>query len=304
MAEIDPAADLHQTAQAPHRISALLRRLAESAIDLAECNPVQALGADQATLAADGVEWPGERTEARPGERWVSFLSAMTSKPDTDLELVLTGVVSRCIYQSPDQFYTVAEVEPRGDSRALVVAGNLGGCEEGDTVEVRGVWAEHPRFGRRLQVRAARWVPPVTVAGMKRFLAGGSVPGIGPRLAERIVDHFQDDTVRVLDEEPARLAEVDGIGAGRAEALSSAWSGCRARMEEQAFLAGLGLGPTLTRRMQEVAEVVRAAPAGIYEQQALAILRGQRFEPDAPGTPGTRRIEIIDFDIERAPDAE
>lgn len=52
------------------------------------------------------------------------------------------------------------------------------------------------------------------------------------------------------------------------------------------------------------AEVVRAAPAGIYEQQALAILRGQRFEPDAPGTPGARRIEIIDFDIERAPAAE
>jgi len=52
------------------------------------------------------------------------------------------------------------------------------------------------------------------------------------------------------------------------------------------------------------AEVVRAAPAGVYEQQALAILRSRRFKPEAPGTPGTRRIEIIDFDIEPAREPE
>lgn len=52
------------------------------------------------------------------------------------------------------------------------------------------------------------------------------------------------------------------------------------------------------------AEVVRATPAGVYEKQALAILRGRRFEPDVPGTPGTKRIEIIDFDIEPAREPE
>ncbi|MBL8841167.1 MAG: ATP-dependent RecD-like DNA helicase, partial [Planctomycetes bacterium] len=165
---------------------------------------------------------------------------------------------------SPERDYVVAELLAR-DGVRHTVAGSLAGCAIGDTVRCSAVPFDHPRFGRQLRIVALRWLPPSTELGLRRFLAGGSVEGIGEVLAGRIVDAFGLETMRILDEAPQRLSEIAGLGKKRIAAIAAAWQRSRAQNEEKAFLAGLGLGPATAEKVRaafgdDVAERLRADP--------------------------------------------
>lgn len=163
----------------------------------------------------------------------------------------IEGLLEREIFASAEGGYVVAELLARDGTRH-VVAGDLAGCNVGDTVRVTALPFDHPRFGAQLRIVALRWLPPASKAGLRRFLSGGSVEGIGKVLAGRIVERFGLETLRILDEAPQRLTEVEGLGRKRAAAVAAAWRRARDANQHKAFLAGLGLGPA-------TAEKVRAA---------------------------------------------
>lgn len=210
--------------------------------------------------------------------------------PETAVEL--EGLLEREIYASSERSYVVAELLAR-DGKRHVVAGDLAGCAIGDTVRLTGVPFEHAKWGRQLRIVALRWVPPSTDLGLRRFLSGGSVEGIGPVLAGRIVDTFGLDTLRILEEAPARLSEVAGLGKKRSAAIAAAWQRSRAQNEQKAFLAGLGLGAATAEKVRvalgdEVAERVRANPwqlaqlvDGIGFRRADEIATRLHVPPDA-----------------------
>ena len=175
----------------------------------------------------------GERGEASP-ERAVE----------------VEGLLERAVFASPDSDYVVAELVAR-DGIRHVVAGELQGCAIGDTVKLTGVPFDHPRFGRQLKIAAIRWLPPSTTDGMVRFLSGGSVTGIGPVLAKRIVAKFGLGTLQLLDEAPERLKEVTGLGKKRIGVITEAWQRSREQNAEKAFLAGLGLGGAMAERVRQ-----------------------------------------------------
>jgi exodeoxyribonuclease V alpha subunit len=172
----------------------------------------------------------------------------MTPDASPARRVTLEGILEREIFANEDRSHVVAELVTKGGVKR-VVAGDLGGCAIGDSVVVEGEPVEHPRFGPQVRAWSVRWVPPASEAGMRRYLAGGSVEGIGEVLAGRIVDRFGADTMRVLNDEPQRLREVSGLGRKRIAVISEAWKKCRAANEERAFLAGLGLGPGMAVRV-------------------------------------------------------
>src|SRR3982751_3728792 len=79
-------------------------------------------------------------------------------------------------------------------------------------LRLRGRWGAHPQYGRQFQVEDYTTVLPATVQGIRRYLGSGLIKGIGPRLAERIVDHFGADALTVIEEQPGRLVEVPNLG--------------------------------------------------------------------------------------------
>jgi len=217
----------------------------------------------------------------------------MPPDPTPAQRVTLEGILDREIFANDERSHVVAElVTKRGERR--VVAGDLGGCAVGDSVVVEGRPVTHPRFGAQIRVESVRWVPPASEEGMRRFLGGGSVEGVGEVLAGRIVDAFGADTMRVLNDEPKRLREVPGLGKKRVDVISAAWARARTRNEEKAFLAGLGLGPGMSTRVQRAlgenaAQVVRKDPFvlaqlvdGIGFRRADEIARRLEVAPDSP----------------------
>ncbi len=180
----------------------------------------------------------------------------------------LTGTVERITFRNAENGYTVLRLRPThrvpglGPSALVTVVGHLPDPMPGETLELQGHWKQHPRYGRQFMAAEARRVLPATVTGIKRYLGSGLVRGIGPRLAERIVDHFGAETLRILDHAPQRLCEVPSIGPKRAAALQAAWEAQKHIQRIMLFLHDHGLSTSLAVKIYKT-----------YGDQALEVVR-------------------------------
>jgi len=142
----------------------------------------------------------------------------------------LTGSVERITYYNPENGYSVIRIQPDqhqgagGSNKDLVtVVGNLPELSPGEHLRLAGSWKNHPKHGLQFQTETCEQILPATVAGIHRYLGSGLIKGIGPRLAERIVDQFGDQALEVIERHPERLLEVPDIGPKRSHSIASAW---------------------------------------------------------------------------------
>ncbi|MCK6506395.1 ATP-dependent RecD-like DNA helicase [Myxococcota bacterium] len=174
----------------------------------------------------------------------------MAPPPPDSAEQTLEGELLRFQYQADDGAFAVARIKLAGGGEALAV-GPLGHVTEGQHLNLTGRWTEHPAFGRQFKVQGVLVEDPRTLRGLERYLASGAVQGLGPVFAQRVVEHFGLDTLRVIAEQPERLQEVEGIGKKRMEQLKAQWEKDRAHREVMATLRGYGLGAALAARIVE-----------------------------------------------------
>jgi exodeoxyribonuclease V alpha subunit len=161
---------------------------------------------------------------------------------------VLEGVLERITYANDENGYTVARVDAgRGD--LLTVVGSLLGAQVGESLRMEGRWGSHPSYGRQFTVENYTTVLPATVQGIRRYLGSGLIKGIGPKTAERIVDHFGTDTLDVIEEDAQRLAEVPGLGPKRTAAIAAAWVEQRAIKEVMVFLQSVEVSTSIAVRI-------------------------------------------------------
>jgi exodeoxyribonuclease V alpha subunit len=177
----------------------------------------------------------------------------------------LDAVLERITYANQETGYTVARVATGRSSDLLTVVGPLLGAQPGERLRLRGRWASHPQYGRQFQVEAYDTVLPATIQGIRRYLGSGLIKGIGPKMAERIVDHFGQATLQVIEEDPRRLVEVPGLGPKRTAMITAAWAEQRAIKEVMVFLQGVGVSTSLAVRIyktyrDEAIDVVRREP--------------------------------------------
>ena len=112
----------------------------------------------------------------------------------------LDAVLERITYANQETGYTVARVATNRSS------------DPGESLRLQGRWASHPQYGRQFQVETYQTMLPATIQGIRRYLGSGLIKGIGPKMAERIVDHFGQTTLEVIEQKPGRLVEVPGLG--------------------------------------------------------------------------------------------
>jgi len=166
---------------------------------------------------------------------------------DRGMQEELEGVVERVLFSSAESGYSVVCLRASG---AIVTAvGTLASPVPGEKLRLKGHWSDHPRFGRQFDVEEYEAYPPSTAVGIERYLGSGLVPGIGSRIARRIVRAFGDATLEVLDRSPERLAGVEGIGAKRIAAIRSAWREQSEIRRVMVFLQSHGMGTALAARI-------------------------------------------------------
>jgi exodeoxyribonuclease V alpha subunit len=148
----------------------------------------------------------------------------------------LRGIIERITYHNEENGYTVAQLTPDGAGYTVPVIGNMLGLNVGESVLLTGAWVAHAQYGRQFKVEQVRTVLPATIAGLEKYLGSGLIKGIGPVTAKRIVRKFGLDTLRIIEEQPARLHEVLGVGRMRVERITRAWAEQQKIKEVMLFL--------------------------------------------------------------------
>jgi exodeoxyribonuclease V alpha subunit len=207
----------------------------------------------------------------------------------------LEATLERITYANDETGYTIARVSARGSgSDLLTIVGNLLGAQVGESLRLQGCWKSHPQYGRQFEVASYTTLLPATLQGIRRYLGSGLIKGIGPKMAERIVAHFALDTLRVIEEEPARLIEVPGLGPKRTAKINAAWEEQKAIKEVMVFLQGVGVSTSLAIRIYKTYQdssisVVQHDPYrlasdvwGIGFKTADKIAQSLGIPPDSP----------------------
>lgn len=175
----------------------------------------------------------------------------------------LTGTVSHVIFQNNENGYTVLRLKTKGDE--VTAVGIMPQVTQGEQVLLEGRWTEHPSFGHQFKAEWAKRQMPNEKTGIYRYLASGAIKGIGPKLAERLVNEFGEETFSVLEAQPERLAQLKGISHKRALEIQGDFlqkAGMRMLME---FLTGADLPVELGLKLwrsygQNAIDLLRADP--------------------------------------------
>ena len=155
----------------------------------------------------------------------------------------IKGYVDHIIYQNKENGYGVLSVVANGEE--LICVGTFRSVESGETLELHGEYVEHPLYGRQLKTESFQVVAPDDVVSMERYLSSGAIKGIGEALAARIVKKFKEDTFRILEEEPERLAEIKGISERKAREIAEQMVEKKDMREAFVFLQKYGISNTL-----------------------------------------------------------
>jgi len=143
--------------------------------------------------------------------------------PASTEEVILNGSIEKILYLNPDNDFIIAKLFAEGPEGFFTAVGSFGVVQPGDMLQLIGRWETDPKFGRQLRVINYRMLYPTTKKGIVNFLSSGMIEGVGRGYAERIVDTFGAETIRIISEHPERLSEVKGLGQKRAEKLLASW---------------------------------------------------------------------------------
>ena len=180
----------------------------------------------------------------------------------------ITGYVDHIVYQNSDNGYTVMALVAEGEEVTCV--GMCKGLGQGENISAEGEYIEHPVYGRQFKIQTYETVAPTDRAGMERYLGSGAIRGVGEALAARIVKKFGDDTFRIIEEEPERLAEVKGISERKAQEIAVQMEEKKDLREALVYLQQYGISNTLAVKIyntygMEMYSVMRENPYRLAE---------------------------------------
>ncbi|MBQ2101168.1 MAG: ATP-dependent RecD-like DNA helicase [Lachnospiraceae bacterium] len=161
----------------------------------------------------------------------------------------LKGYVDRIMFQNEENGYCVLRVLV--DEKEQICVGFCMGISQGESIEAQGEYEMHPTYGKQFRISEYAVVMPTDVASMERYLGSGAIKGVGEALAARIVKKFREDTFRIIEEEPERLAEIKGISLRMAQAIAVQVEEKRDLREALVYLSSFGISNRMAVKIYE-----------------------------------------------------
>ena len=176
------------------------------------------------------------------------FVIEWKRRKGTDVEKV-TGYVEHIVFRNEENGYTVFHLENEDGEVTCVV--NLNFITEGEMLELEGEYVNHSVYGNQLKVSAYRVKEPEDLVSIERYLGSGAIKGIGQTMASRIVKKFREDTFRIIEEEPERLAEIKGISERKAMEIASQMEEKKDMRKSMIYLQKYGISTKLAAKIYQ-----------------------------------------------------
>jgi exodeoxyribonuclease V alpha subunit len=166
----------------------------------------------------------------------------MKTEPKPSDRELLAGLVERVTYQNAENGFCVIRVKARGHRELITVVGHAAAISAGEWITAAGDWVNDRTHGQQFKARFLKTSAPTSVEGIEKYLASGMIRGIGPVYAKKLLRAFGEKVFDVIEAEPDRLREVDGIGPVRASRIVAAWAEQKVVREIMVFLHSHGVG--------------------------------------------------------------
>ena len=169
-------------------------------------------------------------------------MHTMKTEPQPSDREVLAGLVERVTYQNADNGFCVIRVKARGHRDLITVVGHAAVISAGEWITAAGEWTNDRTHGQQFKARFLKTSTPTSAEGIEKYLGSGMIRGIGPVYAKKLLRAFGDKVFGVIEAEPDRLRDVDGIGPVRANRIVVGWAEQKVVREIMVFLHSHGVG--------------------------------------------------------------
>src|SRR6185295_5264578 len=221
-------------------------------------------------------------------------MTLLFNSSPADAAATLHGVLERIVFANEENAWSVVRLTIPGQRDPVTAVGNLLGVQPGENLRLTGSWINDPKYGKQFRVATYATVAPATLIGIEKYLGSGLIRGIGKVMASRLVKTFGLETLEVIENQPRRLVEVEGIGPKRSRDILRTWSEQREIKEVMIFLQSHGVstayaikiyktyGPQATELVRQNPYRLAADVYGIGFKTADSIASALGIPPDAP----------------------
>ncbi|MBI5594005.1 MAG: ATP-dependent RecD-like DNA helicase [Deltaproteobacteria bacterium] len=161
----------------------------------------------------------------------------------------LEGCLDRVTFYNPENHYTIAKFRPRGAQNAITVVGFMPEPTAGEFLKLDGIWETHARYGQQLKIIRFEVLLPATTDGIRKYLKSGVIKGLGAKTISRLIRHFGDQTLVVIESAPEKLIDVKGIGKATAKQIAESWKSHHAVRCLMIFLQNHGISLAYSGRI-------------------------------------------------------
>jgi exodeoxyribonuclease V alpha subunit len=179
----------------------------------------------------------------------------------------ITGTLEKIIFRNGDNDFLIATLKDEQTNEMVTFFGVLPNVNIGEHLELKGQWVSNPKYGRQFKIITARVLVPSTAKGIERYLGSGLIKGIGPVMAKKIVSRFKTETLNIIDKEPERLMELDGLGKKRIELIKKEWKSQNEVRDVMIFLQSHGISPIYSKKIYNT-----------YGSDSVAVIRSNPYK--------------------------
>lgn len=183
----------------------------------------------------------------------------------------IEGIVERITYFNEETNYTVAKIQRKNKEHLTTIVGNFHAINIGETLKLKGKWVNHSDYGTQFKVESYEISVPATLNGIEKYLSSGLIKGIGPVTAKKIVNMFGLDTLNIIQYNPEKLLEVEGIGEKKLKVIVKAYDEQKDIQDVMMFLQSNGVSPTFAVKIykeykEKTVEYIRENPYRLADE--------------------------------------
>lgn len=176
-------------------------------------------------------------------------------------------MVERVTHHNDIDGYAILKIQPDKRGEIVTVTGNVPRVVPGERIDAHGQWINNPEYGRQFKASTIHLSPPDSLQGLERYLGSGLIDGIGPKYAKRIVRKFGASVFDIIENESARLEEVEGVGKKRRQEIRASWMKQKTMHEIMVFLHQRGISTARAQRIHRT-----------YGEQSLEVLQTNPYQ--------------------------
>ncbi len=164
----------------------------------------------------------------------------------------VTGIIEDIVFRNDDSGFTVVDLRDELQNTLVTVVGLFPFANQGERVRLTGEWTTHPDYGQQLKMETFVPIAPASLVGMENYLASGLIRGVGLHTAKKLIEHFGMDVLEIIQFNPSRLTEIEGIGKTRADMIASSFVEQKEIREVMLYLQSYGITTTFAVRIYKM----------------------------------------------------